>query len=144
MGDRPRKPFSRRPPIPLHTTAARTHMNTHAAHVWGSSIVQGPFSVAPCLTLTVPIRNVLASLCTYLVSAVRRHVSGLEGCAAALGSVSVVPPPRGLGRGTCTTLPPGGGGPAVIMPSALLDPLFPDAEVTARGAALAAPWWEPD
>jgi hypothetical protein len=37
---------SRRPPIPLDTTVARTHMYTYAAKVWDVSIVQGPFSVA--------------------------------------------------------------------------------------------------
>jgi hypothetical protein len=38
---------SRRPPIPLFTIVARTHMFTYNANVLGS-IVQGPFSVAPC------------------------------------------------------------------------------------------------
>jgi hypothetical protein len=36
---------SRRPPIPLATIVARTHIYTHAASVWDSSLVQGPFSV---------------------------------------------------------------------------------------------------
>jgi hypothetical protein len=31
---------------------ARTHMYTYDAQVWDLSIVQGPFSVAPCQTLT--------------------------------------------------------------------------------------------
>jgi hypothetical protein len=47
---------SRRPPIPLYTIVARTHTYTYAANVWDSSLVQGPFSVAPSQTL-VPIRN---------------------------------------------------------------------------------------
>jgi hypothetical protein len=43
---------SRRPPISLDTIVARTHMYTCTAKVWDLSIVQGPFSVAPCQTLT--------------------------------------------------------------------------------------------
>jgi hypothetical protein len=38
----------RRPPIKLYAIVARTHMYTCAANVWELSIVQGPFSVAPC------------------------------------------------------------------------------------------------
>jgi hypothetical protein len=37
---------SRRPPIPLYTMVARTHMYTYDANVWDLSIVQGAFSVA--------------------------------------------------------------------------------------------------
>jgi hypothetical protein len=40
-------------PIPLSTIVARTHMYTLAANVWDLSLVQGPFSVAPCQTLIV-------------------------------------------------------------------------------------------
>jgi hypothetical protein len=40
-------------PISLYTTVARTHMNTYAAKVWDLSIVQGPFSVAPCQALAL-------------------------------------------------------------------------------------------
>jgi hypothetical protein len=41
---------SRRPPISLYTSVARTRMYTYAPSVWDSSIVQ-PFSVvAPCQT----------------------------------------------------------------------------------------------
>jgi hypothetical protein len=39
---------SRRPPISHDTIVARTHMYTYTAKVWELSIVQGPFSVAPC------------------------------------------------------------------------------------------------
>jgi hypothetical protein len=39
---------SRRPPISLDTIVARTEGNAYAAKVWDLSIVQGPFSVAPC------------------------------------------------------------------------------------------------
>ena len=39
---------SRRPPIPLYTSVARTHMYTYPAKVWDLPIVQGPFSVAAC------------------------------------------------------------------------------------------------
>jgi hypothetical protein len=52
---------SRRPPSSLYTFVARNHMYTYDADVWDLSIVQGPFSVAPCQTLIVTIRN--ASLC---------------------------------------------------------------------------------
>jgi hypothetical protein len=44
---------SRRPPISLDTTVARTEGYTYAANVWDLSIVQGPFSVAPCQTLAL-------------------------------------------------------------------------------------------
>jgi hypothetical protein len=44
---------SRRPPIPLFTIVARTNMHTYTAKVWDLSLVQGPFSVAPCQTLTL-------------------------------------------------------------------------------------------
>jgi hypothetical protein len=43
---------SRRPPISLHRIVARTHMYTYDAKVWDLSLVQRPFSVAPCQTLT--------------------------------------------------------------------------------------------
>jgi hypothetical protein len=45
---------SRRPPIPLYTIVARTHMYTYATKVWDLFIVQGPFPVAPCQTLAKP------------------------------------------------------------------------------------------
>jgi hypothetical protein len=54
---------SRRPPIPLCTVVARTHMYTYAARVWRLSIVQGPFSVAPCRTRIVTILQ-LSHRCT--------------------------------------------------------------------------------
>jgi hypothetical protein len=41
---------SRRPPISLDTSVARNEGYTHAANVWDVSIVQAPFSVAPCQT----------------------------------------------------------------------------------------------
>jgi hypothetical protein len=41
---------SRRPPIPLDTTVTRTEGYAYDVGVWGLSIVQGPFSVAPCQT----------------------------------------------------------------------------------------------
>jgi hypothetical protein len=47
---------SRRPPISLYTIAARPRMYTYAVGVWDLSIVQGPFSVAPCQTFAT-IRN---------------------------------------------------------------------------------------
>jgi hypothetical protein len=42
---------SRRPPISLDTIVPRTGGYTYAVGVWDLSIVQGPFSVAPCQTL---------------------------------------------------------------------------------------------
>jgi hypothetical protein len=51
VGDRSRGRF--RPPIPLTRIVARTEGYTYAAKVWDLSIVQGPFSVAPCQTLFV-------------------------------------------------------------------------------------------
>ena len=44
---------SRRPPNSLHAIVPRTHMYTYDANVWDLSIVQRPFSVAPCLTRTL-------------------------------------------------------------------------------------------
>ena len=35
-------PVSRRPPISLDTMVARTHRYTHAANVWGLSIIEAP------------------------------------------------------------------------------------------------------
>jgi hypothetical protein len=57
VGDRSHEAVSRRPPNSLNTIAARTHMYTYAAKVWALPIIQGPFSVAPCRTLSVTIRN---------------------------------------------------------------------------------------
>jgi hypothetical protein len=57
VGDELTKCVSRRPPISRDAIIARTHMYTYAAKVWDFSLVQGPFSVAPCQTLTVTIRN---------------------------------------------------------------------------------------
>jgi hypothetical protein len=48
---------SRRPPVSLDTIVARTGGYAYTARVWDLSIVQGPFSVAPCQTLIVTIRN---------------------------------------------------------------------------------------
>jgi hypothetical protein len=42
---------TRRPPIPLYTMVARTGGYAYDVGVWGLSIVQGPFSVAPCQPL---------------------------------------------------------------------------------------------
>jgi hypothetical protein len=50
---------SRRPPISLYRTVARTHM--YAAKVWDFSIVQRTNSIAPCQTLIVRFAT-LASL----------------------------------------------------------------------------------
>jgi hypothetical protein len=52
VGDRSRA-VSRRPPIPLYTMVPRTGGYTYAVGVWDLSIIQGPFSVAPCQTLTL-------------------------------------------------------------------------------------------
>jgi hypothetical protein len=42
---------TRRPPISLDTMVPRTEGYTYDVGVWDSSIVQGPFSVAPCQTV---------------------------------------------------------------------------------------------
>jgi hypothetical protein len=52
------KAVSRRPPTSLSTIVARTHMYAYDADVWDLSIVQGPFSVAPCQTLIVRFATV--------------------------------------------------------------------------------------
>ena len=52
VGDRSRGHFAT-PTIPLTRIVAHTEGYTHAAKVWDLSIVQGPFSVAPCQTLIV-------------------------------------------------------------------------------------------
>jgi hypothetical protein len=44
---------SRRPPIRLYTMVPRTGGYAYDVGVWDLSIVQGPFSVAPCRTLTL-------------------------------------------------------------------------------------------
>ena len=43
----------RRPPISLYTMVPRTEGYAYDVLVWGLSIVQGPFSVAPCQTLAL-------------------------------------------------------------------------------------------
>jgi hypothetical protein len=43
---------TRRPPLSLDTMVPRTAGYAYDATVWDLSIVQGPFSVAPCQTLT--------------------------------------------------------------------------------------------
>ena len=53
---------SRRPPISLDTMVARTEGSTCSTQVWDLSIVQGPFSVAPCQTLDLRFVT-FASLC---------------------------------------------------------------------------------
>jgi hypothetical protein len=44
---------SPRPPISFSRFVTRTEGYTHAANVWALSVVQVPFSVAPCQTLIV-------------------------------------------------------------------------------------------
>jgi hypothetical protein len=41
---------TRRPPVSLHTVVPRTGGYAYAVGVWAVSIIQGPFSVAPCQT----------------------------------------------------------------------------------------------
>jgi hypothetical protein len=64
---------SRRPPIPLYTIVARTHVYTYAAKVWDSSIIQGAFSVAPRqrANLGVTTRNLFIAVRHDDVSAAR-------------------------------------------------------------------------
>jgi hypothetical protein len=53
VGDELTRAVSRRPPISLDTVVARTEGYTYAAKIWDFSIVQGPFSVAPCQTVAL-------------------------------------------------------------------------------------------
>ena len=64
-GDGLTRPFPRRPPNPLDTMVARTEGYTCTAILWGLSIVQGPFSVAPRPTYKLRIA-------TFFIAAVRR------------------------------------------------------------------------
>jgi hypothetical protein len=48
---------TRRPPISLHTMVPRTRGYAYDVGVWDSSIVQGPFSVAPYQNLTLRFAN---------------------------------------------------------------------------------------
>jgi hypothetical protein len=70
---------SRRPPISLYTMAppVPAYRGLHDG-VWDLSIVQGPFSVAPCQTLSVTIRT-FASLCTATQSATDEELSREKG-----------------------------------------------------------------
>jgi hypothetical protein len=52
-GRSPHRAVTRRPPIPLDTVVPRTGCCAHYVGVWNLSIVQGPFSVAPCQTLAL-------------------------------------------------------------------------------------------
>jgi hypothetical protein len=63
---------SRCPPISLYTIAARTESYTYAAKDRDLSVVQGPFSVAACQTLT--IRN-FVNRCSACVRRVRKGKS---------------------------------------------------------------------
>jgi hypothetical protein len=47
--------FREPPPVSLFRIVTRTEGYTYAAKVWDVSIVEGPFSVAPCQTLIVRI-----------------------------------------------------------------------------------------
>jgi hypothetical protein len=67
---------SRRPPIPLYTMVARTHMYTYDANVWDLSIVQGAFSVAAKLLV---LR--FATLC--IAVCVRRVLTAMRAAASA-------------------------------------------------------------
>jgi hypothetical protein len=59
---------SRRPPISLDTIVARTHLYTYATHLWELCLVQGPFSAAPCQTLTLRFATFfIAVRCTLTV-----------------------------------------------------------------------------
>jgi hypothetical protein len=44
---------TRRPPVSLYTVVLRTGCYAHDVEVWDLSVIQGPFSVAPCQTLTL-------------------------------------------------------------------------------------------
>jgi hypothetical protein len=53
---------SRRPPISFDTVVPRTGSYTYDVGVWGLSVVQGPFSVAPVPTPSVTIRSLQTRL----------------------------------------------------------------------------------
>jgi hypothetical protein len=58
----------------LYTIVARTHMQyTYAAKVWDLSIVQGPFSVAPCQTLA--LRYAFFDRCNVIVPSLSLSLS---------------------------------------------------------------------
>jgi hypothetical protein len=60
----PSRPCSRSPPISLHAIVARPHMYTYGANVWDLSLVQAPFSAAPCQTRIVTIRGFCTAVTT--------------------------------------------------------------------------------
>jgi hypothetical protein len=73
VGDRSRA-VSRRPPISLDAIVHRTGGYTYYVGVWDLSIVQGPFSVAPCQTLKATIRTFcIAGSQAEMQATVRRH-----------------------------------------------------------------------
>jgi hypothetical protein len=51
-GENAQTAVSPRPPISLSRIVARAEGYTYAAKLWALCLVQGPFSVAPCQTLT--------------------------------------------------------------------------------------------
>jgi hypothetical protein len=56
-------------------------MYTYAANVWDFPIVQGPFSIAPCQTLLVTIRNFCVAALGMLLRRTTRHLLLPETCA---------------------------------------------------------------
>jgi hypothetical protein len=81
---------TRRPPISFDTVVPRTGGYTYDVGVWDLSSVQGPFSVAPCQTLTLRFAT-FTSLCLREHCAlVARHPSRAMRCeeSGARGQVS--------------------------------------------------------
>jgi hypothetical protein len=77
-GDELTRPFRHALRFSLYAVVARTKSYTYAANVWELSIVQGPFSVAPCRMLIVPIRNSHTHRCLSRAGvAPNLHVSNL-------------------------------------------------------------------
>jgi hypothetical protein len=74
---------SRRPPISLYTMVPRTEGCTHDARVWEMSLVQGPFSVAPCQALVLRFRNFFVAV--HLVSTDTATAAGTDGGGGGLG-----------------------------------------------------------
>jgi hypothetical protein len=70
---------TRRPPISLYTMVPRTGGYTYDVGLWDSSIVQGPFSAAPCQTLTSRFATV-SSLCSRAVGRLCVVPAGLCQC----------------------------------------------------------------
>jgi hypothetical protein len=74
VGGRSRGRFATPADFPLHDGTTPYPGYTYGVGVWDLSIVQGPFSVAPCQTLRYTIRDHLtAQQRQHVVRALRHH-----------------------------------------------------------------------